>query len=131
MQTRRCRRCLDQKVVFLARPDKDEAWLIPWQRSSVPNSPFFFDDHNTTPNVLDDVFGLRPRYLLPIDVDREQTRIASPKCLVVQSHADIFIPFPLEGQHNELLSVVYRPNPDGSVLSKWRTDDSAVGRERN
>jgi hypothetical protein len=35
----------------------------------VPNSLFFFDDHNTSPNILDDVFGLRPRYLLPIDVD--------------------------------------------------------------
>jgi hypothetical protein len=39
----------------------------------------FFGDHNTAPNILNDVFDLRPRYLLPIHVNRQQTGVAVSK----------------------------------------------------
>ena len=34
--------------------------------SMLPNSLFFFDDPNTMPNIRDDVFRLRARYLFPV-----------------------------------------------------------------
>jgi hypothetical protein len=40
--------------------------------------------------ILDDVFDLRPRYLLPIDVNRQQNGIAVSKCPIVKGYAGIY-----------------------------------------
>ena len=74
--------------------------------SMLPNSLFFFDDPNTMPNMRDDIFRLRGRYLFPVRRELRADQIANSKCPVVERHAGIFIPFLLEGEHCELLSFV-------------------------
>jgi len=74
-------------------------------------------NHDTSPNILDDVFGLRGRCLLPVDVDRKQTRVAVSECSIVERHASVLFAVFLEDRHRELLLVVYRPNLDGMVLA--------------
>jgi len=65
--------------------------LKPLMSLCTANSIVSLHNHNTSPNILDDVLGFRGRCLLSVDVDRKQTRIAVSKCLIVERHTSVLI----------------------------------------